>query len=376
MKSYVGFDGYRPSEVGARHAEAVLDIVRKREHKAIVNPCGEIPLLIVGGKCVIGDIVPYFIAKDAAADFKDDVEAIAEAGVLTARALIRTNLMKSFYRSEVLRTNRIGVGMTGIHEWAWNSYSLTWGELVGDGQGAKRFWSDVEGIASEIVKGANAYAYELGLARPDTVLTIKPAGTVSKLFALTEGAHLPSMVYYLRWVQFKQGDPLVERYRSMGYPIRDHLRTYPGQCIVGFPTILELGKIMPHDLIVTAAQATPEEQFEWVRRLENSWLSPGGLPVGGQVSYTLKYDQKKVTQEQFAKVMAANLPTVRAISVMPLETVEDSPYEYLPEEPISFERYEELVAGIRNEGLSEDIGQEHIDCPTGGCPVTFNAEKI
>jgi hypothetical protein len=39
---------------------------------------------------------------------------------------------------------------------------------------------------------------------------MKPAGTTSKLFGLTEGAHLPSMREYLRWVQFRNGDPLIE----------------------------------------------------------------------------------------------------------------------------------------------------------------------
>ena len=36
-----------------------------------------------------------------------------------------------------------------------------------------------------------------------TVTTVKPAGTTSKLFGLTEGAHLPARRQYLRWVQFK-----------------------------------------------------------------------------------------------------------------------------------------------------------------------------
>ena len=49
----------------------------------------------------------------------------------------------------------------------------------------------------------DAYARELGLRRPVTVTTVKPSGTISKLFGLTEGAHLPARAQYLRWVQFK-----------------------------------------------------------------------------------------------------------------------------------------------------------------------------
>jgi hypothetical protein len=55
----------------------------------------------------------------------------AEDAFRTAtRALIRTNLMDSLYRKEVARTNRIGVGMTGIHEYAWARFGFGWKDLV------------------------------------------------------------------------------------------------------------------------------------------------------------------------------------------------------------------------------------------------------
>ena len=94
----------------------------------------------------------------------------------------------------------------------------------------------------------DAYADELGLARPVTVTTVKPAGTTSKLFGLTEGAHLPARAQYLRWVQFKGtrdaepapgspgSDPLLAEYAARGYPMRT-LKTFPGMTVVGFPTV-------------------------------------------------------------------------------------------------------------------------------------------
>ena len=76
---------------------------------------------------------------------------------------------------------------------------------------------------------------------------MKPAGTTSKLFGLTEGAHLPARRQYLRWVQFKgtrrasgawepHSDPLLTEYETRGYPLRT-LRSFPGMSIVGFPTV-------------------------------------------------------------------------------------------------------------------------------------------
>ncbi len=48
---------------------------------------------------------------------------------------------------------------------------------------------------------------------------------------------------FLRWVQFRNDDPLVKVYEEKGYPVK-RLKSYSGTTIVGFPTkpaICELG---------------------------------------------------------------------------------------------------------------------------------------
>jgi ribonucleoside-triphosphate reductase (formate) len=204
------------------------------------------------------------------------------------------------------------------------------------------------------------YSAELGVAVPHTTTTFKPAGTTSKLFGLTEGAHLPSMRWYLRWVQFRWDDPLVEDYRSKGYPVRE-LRSYEGTTIVGFPTALPITELDGGEWIVTAAEATPEEQYQFLRLLEKHW-------VDNQVSYTLKYDPKKVSFPQFLETLIEGQFTIKCCSVMP--QVDATAYEYQPEEPISKERYEELVSII--EAAQEDVDFEHLDCSSGACPIDFN----
>jgi hypothetical protein len=95
----------------------------------ITNPCGEITLNILGGYCVIGDVVPYHSQND------EDAE---DAFRVTVRALIRTNTMDCLYRPEVNRTNRIGVGLTGIHEYAWKRFGYGWKDLINE-ENVKRF---------------------------------------------------------------------------------------------------------------------------------------------------------------------------------------------------------------------------------------------
>lgn len=327
-------------------------------YHVITNPCGEVVLFLLGGYCVIADVVPYFASDD------DDAE---EAFRTAARALMRTNLMDSLYRREVERTNRIGVGFTGIFEFAMKRFGFGWHDLVNE-EVSKPFWELMQRFAQAVDDECEIYAGQLGVTIPHTNRTVKPAGTTSKLFNLTEGAHLPSLLWYLRWVQFRSDDPLVEEYRQKGYPVKV-LKTYSGTTVVGFPTrlgIVDLAESMGLvDKLVTADEATPEEQYQWLRLIEKYWL---GGDRGNQISYTLKYNPKKISIEEFSKTVQVNQPTVRACSVLPSIDLKDSPFEYLPEEPITKGYYDFLMTTIET-AAREDIDLETLKCASGACPI-------
>lgn len=353
-------------------------------YKTITNPCGEIVLGALGGYCVIADVVPFHAAYAQqssgstyqAAEWDDDAE---DAFRTATRALIRTNLMDSLYGKEVRRTNRIGVGMTGLHEYAWARFGFGWKDIVDEAKSLD-FWLTLSRFKRAVQDEAKVYSNLLGVAVPHTNTTMKPAGTTSKLFGLTEGAHLPSMREYLRWVQFRNDDPLIEEYRELGYPIKK-LKTYSGTTIVGFPTVPEIVALGMGDKLVTAAEATPEEQYEFLRLMEKYWITgveeDGVTPLeerGNQVSYTLKYDPKKVSFEEFKRTLLEGQSTIRCCSVMP--QADTTAYEYQPEQPVTKHEFEMIVAAIKDsEEVKEDIGFEHVDCGAGGCPIDFSDTK-
>jgi adenosylcobalamin-dependent ribonucleoside-triphosphate reductase len=345
----------------------VAKIMKGKKHWMIVNPCGEICLNILTGFCVIGDVVPFHC---------DNQEEFNEAVRLTARALVRTNLMDSIYNVEVRRTNRIGVSLTGIHEYAWKAFKLTFKDLI-DERKSRSFWMSLSEAKRNILDEIKKYCTKLGVVIPHTDTTIKPAGTTSKLFALTEGAHLPSMKEFLRWVQFRSDDPLVEKYRREGYPTID-LKSYTGTTVVGFPTQPEICRLGLGKELITASEATPEEQFKWLMLLEKYWIvgvDEDGVPLardtGNQVSYTLKYDHEKMTIESFKEMILKYTPQIRCCSIMPKKDA--TAYEYQPEQPISLEEYDKYVNAIKRE-IEEDVDKVHIDCATGACPIDFDKE--
>jgi adenosylcobalamin-dependent ribonucleoside-triphosphate reductase len=362
---------------------ALANAWKNSKYKVITNPCGEIVLGALGGYCVIADVVPFHAASYEPGEEKplNSVwDADAEDSFRTAtRALIRTNLMDSMYHKEVHRTNRIGVGITGLHEYAWARFGYGWRDIVNE-ELSKDFWLMLARFKRAVQEEARSYSELVGVAVPHTNTTIKPAGTTSKLFGLTEGAHLASMREYLRWVQFRNDDPLIDNYRALGYPIR-MLKTYSGTTIVGFPTRPQICALGMGDKLVTAAEATPEEQYQYLRLLEKYWITgvqeDGVTPLeerGNQVSYTLKYDPTVVSFEDFKRTLMEGQSTIRCCSVMP--QADTSAYEYQPEQPVNAHEYEMICAAIKDtENVKQDIGAEHVDCSTGACPIDFGTNE-
>lgn len=336
-------------------------------YSQIPNPCGEISLNLLGGYCVIADVVPYF------APTIDDAQEAFRAAV---RALMRVNTMDCLYTREVKRTNRIGVGMTGIHEFAWNQFGYGFRDLV-DEKKSKDFWMTIASFKRAVVEEAETYAKKMGTNVPHTNTTIKPSGTVSKLFSLSEGAHLPAMREYIRWVQFKEDDSIVKQYKKHKYPFKE-LKSYPGTVAIGFPTQPEICRLGMNGKLVTASEATPEEQYQWLMLLEKYWIvgvdeKGKSLPdTGNQVSYTLKYDPELVDFDQYKEIVLKYQPLVKTCSLMP--KIEETAYEYQPEESVTSNDFMKVIREINiasnGEGdLLEDINLEHLKCETGACPI-------
>ena len=407
--SYVGSPGYQMADDTRIYLAGLQRKALGKKYLMVPNPCGEQPLAIFGAYCTIADVVPFH--ADTLAEAEDAYKH-------AARALLRVNTMPSLYQAEVDRTNRIGVGSTGVHEFAWKFFKIGFRDLVdpdfeGYLEGASQhtevwdshltvaglcgqtsddgriraaaFWECFGQFSRSMVRDACHYATDvLKRNAPHTIPTDKPAGTTSKLFGLSEGKHLPALAHYLRWVQFRDTDPLVPAYEAQGYPVRRNLKTYTGTVIVGFPTEPIVASLGMGDALVLAGDASPEDQYKWLQLNEFYWLEggtvaeylegkgprPGEDRYGSQISYTLKYKPNETSFEEFSEMMMKYQPTIRCCSVMPEINADESVYEYLPEQPLTKVEFEASLKNIRL-ALAEDIGREHVGCDNGACPVDF-----
>jgi len=374
-------DRYTPMPLTKALSAALVAAVKALPYKYIVNPCGEISLFALGGFCVIADVVPFHA---------DTLDEARQAFVLAARALMRVNTMESMYSKEVHRTNRIGVGFTGIFEFAWKFFGLTFQDLIADYDLLMRpwnptdhwkvmrsqlFWRWMWETSQVVIEATKKYASELGVAVPHTVLTVKPSGTISKLWGVTEGAHPSAFREYLRWTQFNKASQsdLVAEYEAKGYPVvwdivnAQGVNVYPSVAIVGFPTrplIRTLG--IPEERFTTASDVTFADHFKWVSLIERFWL---GAEKGNQVSYTAKFDKRVTSYEEYTRAIQTWMPKVKAISVLATsdyaETV--ATFGYSPEQPITAEEYEEYMAVITQ--MAETLTDDDLRCLGGACPI-------
>jgi adenosylcobalamin-dependent ribonucleoside-triphosphate reductase len=365
--TFVGSEKYRLEDETELYMSRLARKAKKMKYHQITNPCGEISLTVLGGYCTIADVVPYH------AETIDEAEDAFRAAV---RALIRVNTMDCLYSVEVKRTNRIGVGMTGVMEFAYKFFGYGFRDLI-DEEKSKDFWLTLARFNRAIYDEAVSYSNKLGVTVPHTMTTIKPAGSTSKLFGLCEGWHLPSMKWFVRWVQFRDDDPLVIDYQNAGYPVRK-LTQYRGHTIVGFPTQPVISSMMKEGELVTAGEATPEEQYRWLMLGEKYYINgttadgkPVDYNVGNQISYSLKFKPEEVTYKTFKDMLIKYQSQIRACSVMPQEEL--TAYEYQPEESVTKAQYEGISNAIKS-ALEEDIGEEHLDCDGGACPIDFRTD--
>jgi len=197
--------------------------------------------------------------------------------------------------------------------------------------------------------------------------------TTSKLFGLTEGWHLPAKAWYMRWVQFRSDDPLIEEYKSHGYPSKE-LKQYEGTTIIGFPTAPVITNLGLGDKLVTASEATPEEQYKWLQLGEKYWINGESDQdqYGNQISYTLKYNPEIVDFKHFKEMILKYQSLIKCCAVMPM--MDENAYEYQPEEALTKVEYEEISRALTTE-IAEDIDLIHVNCDNGACPVDFKEIK-
>lgn len=309
------------------------------------NPCVEI---LLGNKSFC-NLTEVDIAK-----FRGNNAELHYAVRLAARANYRQTCvnLKDGILQEAWHLNNeflrlCGVGLTGI---------------------VKR--PDMSGHHYEYLKrtatsAAFGMADELNMPSPKNVTCIKPSGTLSKIMDTPEGAHKPLGKYIINNVAFNKLDPIVEKVREAGYTVFNH--PFDNDAVlVAFPVVYEGVPFDEHNGTEVNLESAID-QLERYKMLQTNWCQQN-------VSVTISYDPSEV--EDIINWLLDNWNIYVGVSFLyrndPTKTAKDLGYQYLPQEVVTKQVYDEYIARVKPVNFDDTSSFDELtdaDCATGACPI-------
>lgn len=321
---------------------------RRAPYFSGVNPCAEI-LLANHSFC---NLVEIDLAK-----FVDDFAGLQRAAHVIARANYRQTLvnlndgiLQRVWHENNENLRLCGVGLTGIAR----RTDLT--------------DYDFRLIRYAAVMGAYSMADELGQRRPANVTTIKPSGTLSKIFDTTEGVHKPLGRFIFNNVVFSKHDELIPHFRRCGYKVAEHYRD-KSSVIVSLP--VEWSDV-PFDDVggVPVNVESAVSQLNRYRMLMMNYADHN-------VSITVSYDPSEVPA--IIDWLVANWDYYVGVAFVyrtdPTKTAADLGHAYLPQQVVSEATFRAYADNLRPldvdalETLAADDDFAEPECINGACPV-------
>lgn len=314
---------------------------REREEVVAPNPCGEI-----AGQdlCCLGQI------NLSSCKTESDIYRAAE---LVTRMLIRATFSKKpdpRLQAQVNRNRRIGVGVTGLHNWLVRSglpykYSI---ELEG-------FFC---GLYNHIRRVARTYSFELGIPEPVKVTAIAPCGTISLMPGVCQGIHPAYALRFIRRVLYSEADPgqvkLIEKAKREGHHIEDSVYSANTKC-VSYLCEDPIVKLAASPEVLQDAHDIPLEDMLGVQAMMQENFADNAI------SYTVNFDNTKISEKELGEILMKFLPRLKGVTVMPF--VHDRPQS--PYQRLTQEEYNKLLKKKR----TVVAFNSETECATGACPI-------
>lgn len=203
------------------------------------------------------------------------------------------------------------------------------------------------------------YSQKLGVQPSIKLTTVKPSGTLSLLGGCTPGIHPALYRYYIRRIRIATNNPLVEVCRQHGYHVECQ-KNFDGTLdtktmVVEFPCRTPENAVLSDDM-------TAIDQLEKVRQLQTIYSD-------NAISCTIymNKDELPAIREWLSKNYNHNVKTCSFLLRY------DHGFVQAPFEPITRERYEELIQKVKpitgGMIIPNDDTDNSSECAGGMCPV-------
>ena len=313
---------------------------RDPDHDFGTNPCSEI-ILRPNQFCNLSEVVVRH--DDTVKDLERKVRIATIFGTLQA-TLTDFRYLRSIWKNNTEEEALLGVSLTGILD---NKF------LSKPGPELAAALTKLKEVA---IKTNKEWARKLGINQSTAITCVKPSGTVSQLVDSASGIHPRDAEYYIRRVRSDAKDPLSLVLEEAGIPVEEDVMS-PSTKVFSFP------KKSPEGA-VTAPNLPAQAQLDLWETYQENWCEH-------KPSMTCYYrDDEFLAVGQW---VYNNFDDVSGVSFLPYS---DHVYQQAPYEPITKEKYQELIKEYPtelnwdiNEEMDYTEGAQTLACVGGACEI-------
>lgn len=309
---------------------------RDAEYDFGTNPCSEI-ILRPNQFCNLTEVVVR--SWDSLDDLCQKVRLATILGTLQA-TLTDFRYLRSVWKKNTEEEALLGVSLTGIYDHEILRTNPDWLNLMRE----------------TAIETNQEWAERLGINQAAAITCVKPSGTVSQLVNSASGIHPRYAPYYVRTVRQSNDDPITKYMKEKGVPNEPDV-TNPLTTVFSFP-------IKSPEGAVCADRLGAVEQL-------NTWLTFQEHWCEHKPSCTVYY-----TDDEFFEVcqwLWDHFDVISGISLLPYS---DHVYEQAPYQPITEEKFYELVEAMPDLDFAEVVeftdtteAMQTLACTGGACEI-------
>ena len=323
-----------------------------------LNPCGEII-----GRDFHCNLAEVHLNTIDPSDYEAQEKAFYAAGLQVA-ALLQHEFVHERYQYSRSIDPIVGVSFTGLFDFLVHAGGYGWLEWMMKGRPDNTKFGHQEAYAmytkleehylkrwrAAAHKGVQAYCEKHGIRCPNRITTVQPAGTKSLLTGASSGWHPPKSQRFIRRITLGVNDPLVPTLLEYGYSVipAQSARDDDGNLLddIADPRVQEVLVEIPTE--VSWANIEGCDKFDLSKLpVEAQW----GLYMSVQTYYTdhntsatieLRENEIKPLAKLIHENIQSNGGYISAALLARFDANETFPR--LPFEPISKEKYDDLIA--------------------------------
>jgi len=319
----------------------------------LVSNCGEII-----GRDFHCNLAEVHLNTIDPSDYEGQKAAFYAAGLQVA-ALLQHQFVHERYQYSREIDPIVGVSFTGLFDFLVHAGGYDWLKWMMGGRKGRRASDMYVGMEQHFLmiwrdaahRGVKDYCKAHGLRVPNRITTVQPAGTKSLLTGASSGWHAPKSQRFIRRITLGVGDPLVPALIEHGYSVipAQSARDDDGNLLddISDPRVQEVLVEIPTE--VSWANLPGCDEFDLAK-----------LPVEAQYGLYMQV-QRYYTDHNTSATIELRENEIETLSKLIYETIQDNggyisaallarfdvdggTYPRLPFEPISKERYDELMA--------------------------------